>query len=353
MKDTILNEDLEYIANSSLPFHELAGKNIFITGATGLVGSQVTMALLKMNEAKDAGIHIYALVRNVAKAQSIYGEFDTTNLHFIEGDVEASVRDALSHTSIHGIIHAASPTASKFFVTYPVETIATAINGTKNMLELAKEKSAAMVYISSMEAFGAPDPAKPDVKEEDLGYIDIASPRSCYPEGKRMCECMCAAYAHEYGVDVKTARLSQTFGAGISYEENRVFAQFAKAAMNKTDIVLHTAGKSVGNYCYTRDSVMGILLLLLRGEKGQAYTVANPAANITIAGMAEMVAHHLAGDEIKVVFDIPEDALTFGYAPDVNMRLNSDKLQALGWKPEVGLLDMYKRMMASMELTRK
>ena len=122
--------------------------------------------------------------------------------------------------------------------------------------------------------------------------------------------------------------------------------------MNKTDIVLHTAGKSVGNYCYTRDAVMGILLLLVKGNNGEAYTVAHPDAHITIGDMAKMVAEKLANNEIKVVFDIPESAMTFGYAPDVNMRLNSDKLQALGWKPMIGLEEMYTRMIKSMEYTR-
>ena len=70
------------------------------------------------------------------------------------------------------------------------------------------------------------------------------------------------------------------------------------------------------------------------------------------ADMAKMVAEKLANNEIKVVFDIPESAMTFGYAPDVNMRLNSDKLQALGWKPVIGLEEMYTRMMKSMEYTR-
>ena len=158
---------------------------------------------------------------------------------------------------------------------------------------------------------------------------------------------------------------TQVFGSGIpngnliekflTLFQNGIrdaYAQFAKAAMNKTDIVLHTAGKSVGNYCYTRDAVMGILLLLVKGNDGEAYTVAHPEAHITIGDMAKMVAEKLANNEIKVVFDIPESAMTFGYAPDVNMRLNSDKLQALGWKPVIGLEEMYTRMMKSMEYTR-
>jgi nucleoside-diphosphate-sugar epimerase len=362
MKDTYLREDLEYIANSDLPYNEFYGKSILVTGATGLVGSQTVMALLKMNEIKGADITIYGFVRSSEKADRVYGEMKTDKLVYVVGDVLAPITDdtvslsngkKLADVDIDYIVHAASPTASKFFVDYPVETIMTAVNGTKNILDLAKDKtSLGVVYLSSMEAFGAPDPAKPYVKEDDLGYIDIHNPRSSYSEGKRICECMCSSYASEYNVPVKIARLSQTFGAGISYEENRVFAQFAKAAMNKTDIVLHTAGKSVGNYCYTRDSVMGILLLLVRGNNGEAYTVANPESNITIGNMAKMVAEKLADNEIKVIFDIPESAMTFGYAPDVNMRLNSDKLQALGWKPVIGLEESYRRMMGSMELTR-
>jgi nucleoside-diphosphate-sugar epimerase len=362
MKDTYLSEDLEYIANSDLPYNEFYGKSILVTGATGLVGSQTVMALLKMNEIKNADITIYAFVRSSEKADKIYREMKTDKLVYVVGDVLSPINDdtvalsngkKLADEDIDYIVHAASPTASKFFVDYPVETIMTAVNGTKNILDLAKDKAAlGVVYLSSMEAFGAPDPAKPYVKEDDLGYIDIHNPRSSYSEGKRICECMCSSYASEYKVPVKIARLSQTFGAGISYEENRVFAQFAKAAMNKTDIVLHTAGKSVGNYCYTRDSVMGILLLLVRGNNGEAYTVANPESNITIGNMAKMVAEKLADNEIKVIFDIPESAMTFGYAPDVNMRLNSDKLQALGWKPVIGLEESYRRMMGSMELTR-
>lgn len=348
LKDYVLYEDLKTIAESELPFEELYNKRIMVTGATGLVGSQLVKALLVMNELSNANISVVAVVRNEDKAKEIFNEFDTDKLELYVWDI---TKVAEYDGDVDYIVHAASPTSSKYFVESPVETILTAINGTNNVLELAKKKDIdGMVYLSSMEAFGITDNTLESVKEEDLGYIDVLNVRSSYSEGKRICECLCASYSKEYNVNVKIARLAQTFGAGVLKSENRVFAQFARSAVKRENIVLHTEGKSVGNYCYTRDAIKGILLLLIRGNSGEAYTVANEKSNMQIRDMAQMVAKEIASGEIDVIFDIPDDALTYGYAPDVRMKLNSDKLQALGWKPEVDMIESYKRMIESMKV---
>ena len=348
--DKYLREDLENIAECGLPFDELYGSTVLVTGATGLVGSLAIKALLTMNSIKNAGIKVAAMVRNEDKARRMFEGFESEDLSFLVQDVAEPVDDSVKADYI---IHTASPTSSKFFVEKPVETIKMAVLGTDNILSYAaRVKAKGVVYLSSMEVYGVTDPELECVKESDLGYIDILNVRSSYSEGKRICECLCASYAKEYGVPVKAARLAQTFGAGIPYEENRVFAQFAKSAINKTDIVLHTKGNSVGNYCYTRDVIKAVLLLLIRGGAGEAFTVTNEESNTTIKGMAQMVAERIAGGEINVVFDIPKDALTYGYAPDVKMQLNADKLRALGWKPEIGLCETYERMIGSMLATR-
>ena len=350
MKDIYLEEDLKNTASKLAGEELLRNSTVLVTGATGLVGSQTVKTLLMMNRMYQMGIKVMALIRSTEKAARAYEGFEDEQLIYVEGDLTDSITIP---GQVDYMIHTASPTASKFFVEHPVETLDIAIGGTRRVLELAKEKQCkGVVYLSSMEAFGITDPTLESVKEDDLGYIDIHHVRSSYSEGKRVCEPLCSCYAAEYGVPVRIARLAQTFGAGIPYEENRVFAQFAKSAMNKTDIVLHTRGQSVGNYVYTADAVAAILLLLVKGNNGEAYTVANEESHITIAGMAELVAKELAHGEIQVVFDIPEDVLTYGYAPDVKMQLNSQKLQALGWKPEIGLLESYQRMIGSMLATK-
>lgn len=158
-----------------------------------------------------------------------------------------------------------------------------------------------------------------------------------------MAELLCKSYAMEYNVPVKIARLAQTFGAGVMKNENRVFAQFARSAIRGENIILHTSGTSMGNYCYTTDVIRAIILLLKKGENGDVYTVVNEETTRKIVDMAQMVANEFSDGKSKVVFDIPEGN-EYGYAPDTQMRLSAEKIKKIGWEPEVPLKEMYRRM---------
>ena len=238
---------------------------------------------------------------------------------------------------------------SKFFVESPVETIETAIYGTDRLLQFARDKQVSgMVYLSSLEVYGVPDGKNPTISESDYGLIDPLSVRSSYSEGKRMVECLCASYASEYGVPVKVARLSQTFGAGVEYHDGRVFAEFARCLMEKKDIVLHTDGSTVRSYCYTADAVCALYTILLKGESGEAYNVTNMDTACSIREMAELVAGLEPEAGVNVRIEIPEDLSSFGYNPQMIIRLDASKLKSIGYVPSVGMEDMFRRTIRSM-----
>ena len=346
MKD-VLEEDFDKITKRDISWDALRNSSFVITGATGLIGSLIVKYLLYANRTMNFGAKIYAVVRNVEKADKIFAEEKTDALTYVVADLTKEKVNCEGDCDY--IVHAAAVTASKVMVSDPVGTICTSIDGTEKMLQLAVEKKAkAFIYISSMEIYGQPTVGG-KTAEKDLGYVDIENVRSCYPEGKRMCECLCTAYAAQYGVNVISARLAQTFGAGILPTENRVFAQFARSVMRGENIVLHTTGESEGNYVYTADAIAAIMTLLVKGKAGEAYNIANEDSHITIRNMAELVAREIAGEKIQVVIDIPEDSVSLGYAPPVKMWLYASKMRELGWKPEIGLVEAYKRMICWMK----
>ncbi len=344
--DKILQEDFE-ATYKDYDFSFLYTKSIFITGATGLLGSQLCKYLLFLNKKDNAQIKIFALARNLEKAQSVFKEqYKEPLLQFIKGDV---LNIPQINEKIDFVIHGASITSSKDFINHAVETIDTAVNGTLNMLRFAKEKNVlGFVYLSSMEAFGITD-GKGQVREKDLGYIDISLPRSSYMESKRMCENLCVCFASEYGLNVKSVRLTQTFGPGISYDDTRVAAYFSRCVIENKNIVLKTEGKTKRPVLYTKDALTAILTVLKNGLKGETYTAANPETFVTIKETAQMIADKIAGGKIKVLFDIENPA---EYAPNLNLNLNLnvEKLSSIGWKPSVGLEEAYRRMIEGMRV---
>lgn len=341
----ILENDIKYIHSCGfIDFDKFSNKTILITGATGLIGFTLTKSLLDYNKSHSCGIKIIAIVRNYEKAEKMYAEYS-------DGSIEFVVSDITEKFSVDGnvdyIIHGASQTSSKAFVNEPVETILTAINGTVNMLEIAREKKVeSFVYLSSMEVYGAPE-TDDKVTEENSTNLNTMLVRTSYPESKRMCESICSAFYSEYGVNTKVLRLTQTFGPGVLYNDGRVFADFARCVIESRDIILHTKGETKRNYLYTADSVTAILAVLLSTKGGEAYNAANEETYCSIYEMAQLVAGLSKDGKTAVKIEI-EDEAAFGYAPTLKMNLDTSKLQKLGWKAETDLKEMFSRLITCM-----
>ena len=331
-------EDLKNVAaDKVISWDKLNNKSVLVTGATGLIGSLLVKALLYSADNNGADITVGAFIRNKDKADKVLGNLkkDHPNLVYEIGDLS----DGLNLSRRYDyIIHAASATGSKDFIEKPVETILTTIESTKNFLKYAKENTIdSMVYISSMEVYG--EIPHETVKEEDFGLLNWMNLRSSYPQSKRLAETLCLSYSSEYGVPVKIVRPTLTFGPGVSKEDNRVFAQFARAVINRTDITLLTKGGTKRDYLYTADAVKGILTILLSGKNGEAYNLSNQDSYCTILEMAQMCCG-LANNEISVKFDLdPEKSKC--YPKEQKIQLDNSKYQALNNSPKTSIQNIY------------
>ncbi len=315
----------------------LRGKTLLITGSTGLIGSQLVRVVLTASENRDLGIRLVLPVRNIDKAQALFGGFDGIIDYF-----DWEMGDAFpSDLSFDYAVHLACTTSSRDFLEKPVEVISSIYLSASNLLKAVGARKAKAVLVSTMEVYGE---AEGILGETDLGKMDPMVPRNSYPEAKKLTECLAASFAAEYGVAVSVARFAQTFGEGVSPADGRVFAEFGRCARDRKDIGLLTDGSSSGIYVAVSDAVSAILRILVGGKAGEAYNVANEDTFCTILEMANMVAAEFAEGQIAVTH-VDDDGRLATFRKSKSLRLSSAKLRELGWSPRVSLKGMFERML--------
>ena len=310
--------------------------NILITGATGLIGSCLVDLLMR-----HSFCHIYAMGRNSQRAEQRFADYwQQPRFHFIRHDICQSLECT---ENFHYIIHAASNASPNFFQQSPVEVMKSNLDGLCHLVEYGlRHQMKRMVYISSGEVYGEGDGSV--FTEESSGHIDILSPRACYPSSKRAAETLCAAYIQEYGADIVIARPCHTYGPYFTESDNRVYAQFIRNILNDEDIVMKSRGEQFRSWLYVVDCAVAMLLLLIKGNSGEAYNVANEESNITIRQLAEEIAK--IGKK-KVVFDLAENGNT---TPITKAVFSTEKLNQLGWKPLFSIEEGLAHTIQSMRL---
>jgi dTDP-glucose 4,6-dehydratase len=333
------NKEIQEIIQAVSFIKNFEDQTILITGATGLIGSAVVETIKLFNESASKPIKQVLLVRDIARASSKLGENEY--IRYIQGSIESlpSIEAEIDY-----ILHGASPTSSKNFIEKPVDVLKAGLLGSFNMLELAKAKQVKkIIFFSSMEVYGTLQTF--EAKETDYGLIDWIAIRSSYIEAKRASENIFLSYHSQHGVPSVVARLPQILTSNFDANDNRVYAQFIRAVKNDQDIVLKTKGETVRNYCYLTDAITGLLTLLSKGESGEIYNIANEETACSIKEMAELIIE-LSKTYSQPVFDIQEDPTKLGYLPTVKIKLMSEKLQNLGWRPQIGLKEAFLRMLA-------
>ena len=343
MEEKIYKEINKTFESIDLPYQDMKGKSILITGANGLIGRMVIKSLCVINEKYGLHLCILALVRKEVTIQEIFAdEIKKGYVKALTGDIREEMQ---IFEDIDYIIHGASMTASKAFIENPVEVIMTNILGTKSIMELAyKKKVSSVVFLSSMETYGFTE-METVLTEDKMEYLNPLNVRSCYPESKRMAENLCVSYFTQYHVPVKIIRLAQTFGYGVDGNDKRVFAEFATCAREKRNIHLLTDGASKRMYLDTIDAATAILTVLLKGESGTAYNAANKETYCSVKEMAEFVAKNVAGGEIKVTINENVDNAK-QFPPPHRLFLDVSRMEGLGWRAKTGLAEMYGRMLS-------
>lgn len=323
-------EDVRYVAGLNLPWEKLRNKNVLLSGATGLLGSFLVDVLMEKNT---GGLNctVYALGRSKEKADARFSKYaNDPQLVFIPYDVKKPfVRDDIG--TVDYVLHLASNTHPVQYATDPIGTITTNIIGLQNMLDFAVEHHAKrFAFASSNEIYGENRGDVEFFDENYCGYIDSNTLRAGYPESKRCGEALCQAYKVQKGLDIVIPRFTRSYGPTMLMSDTKALSQFIKKGIAGEDIVLKSAGTQYYSYQYVADSVSGLLMILLCGESGEAYNIAEEHSDIMLKDLAAIIAGF---NGKSVVFEIPDAVEAAGYSKATKARLDGHKLQALGWKP--------------------
>lgn len=325
-------EDVRVTAQLALPWERLNNSSMLISGGTGLIGSFLIDVIMYRNRQHSMNCHLYVLGRSEKKAQKRFPDyFSEKNFTFVSHDINMPLSN-LHIQKIDYVIHLASNTHPLAYATDPIGTITTNIWGLKNMLDFASQHSAVRTaFASSNEIYGE---NRGDVElfyEDYCGYINCNTLRAGYPESKRCGEALCQAYIKQMNLDVVIPRLTRSYGPTLLMSDSKAMTQFIRKAIAGEDIVLKSAGTQYYSYTYMADAVSGLLSVLLLGEKGEAYNIADCNSDIMLKELAEIIASACSK---KVVFEIPDAVEATGYSKATKARLNSTKIQTLGWKSQ-------------------
>ena len=333
MREGVIIEDLRRMCQADLPWRQLEGKTLLVTGATGMVASYVTWLLLCLHEEADIDVSVVALCRNPQKAEHYFGSYiGKPYFRMLIQDVcDPIVYDG----AVDYIFHLAGNASPHFINTDPVGIMKCNLVGTMNVLELARKKQTTkVVFTSSREVYGKNEEAEL-LDEKAFGTLDTLDGRSCYPESKRAAETLLKSYYLQYGVAFNTIRIAHAYGPTMKLEnDGRVMADLMGDVVAGRDIVLKSSGEAIRAFLYITDAVLGMFTVLFKGKAGEAYNLANETEPISIRDLAQRLASSRNDKTIQVVINEGDQK---GYCTYRRTALDTTAIELLGWKPQTSL----------------
>ena len=290
-----------------------------ITGGSGFLGSHLAKKLLERGEEVICLDNFFTGTK-----KNIKELFNYQNFEFIRHDVTEPIK-----LEVDNIWHLACPASPIHYQYNPIKTTKTSFIGTYNMLGLAKRVGAKILLASTSEVYG--DPKEHPQKESYRGSVNTTGLRSCYDEGKRVAETLCADYQRVHGVEVRIMRIFNTYGPNMRFDDGRVISNFIVQALKDQKITLYGDGTQTRSFCYVDDLING-MILLMNSNYHHPMNIGNPN-EFSIKELANLI-RTLINPNLEFEFKkLPND--------DPKQRQPSIQLakELLNWEPEIELKD--------------
>jgi dTDP-glucose 4,6-dehydratase len=293
---------------------------LLVAGAAGFIGSHLCDRLIAEGHSV-IGVDNFITGReeNLASLRT------EPRFEFLRADVS----EPLSRTGIDGILHLASPASPVDYLQHPVETMKAGSYATHNLLELARANRARFFLASTSEIYG--DPAVHPQPESYLGNVSSTGPRAVYDEAKRYAEACTMAYHRHFGVDVRIARIFNTYGPRMQPNDGRVVTNFIVQALTGAPLTIYGDGSQTRSFCYVDDEVDGLYRLYRDGDS-EPTNIGNPG-EFTVRQLAEMVIEMTGTTSQIESRALPKDD------PKVRRPDISRATRVLGWEPSIALRD--------------